>query len=365
MSTYGVSSAPSQNTINYDSILSTSLFNYQRTLTDNISKSNAWFYRVQENGMYEGLDGGIAIQIPLMYALGVADWYDSYDTLSTDPTDGITSAFFEWRQLAAPVTISRKEERQNSSTDRIIDLLKAKIMQSELGLKELFGKAALQGSYASGGSNIAQPAASGQNGALGIEPFFRLVYKDGTAPSGGTVGNINPATSTWWQNQFKQSNLTSSNKASDFLLEADQVFNTASKGPGGPPDTILVDQYTFQLWNTAYYQVYRRMADKDDNFPFPNIKFHNAVVTWDEFVPDVFNNTLTPNTGAGTALFLNTKFMAVKYDSETNFVATQFMKPVNQDARVAHILWMGNICTSQRRKHAVWFNLPRTLTWAI
>src|SRR5271157_3155829 len=127
MTTYGVSGAPSQNTINYDSILSTSLFNYQRTLTDNISKSNAFFYRIQENGMYEGLDGGVAIQIPLMYALGVMDWYDSYDTLSTEPTDGITSAFFDWRQAAVPISISRKEERQNSSTDRIIDLLKSKI----------------------------------------------------------------------------------------------------------------------------------------------------------------------------------------------------------------------------------------------
>ncbi len=53
MSTYGSASAPGQNTINYDAILSTSLFNYQRTLVDNISKSNAYFYKIQENGLYE------------------------------------------------------------------------------------------------------------------------------------------------------------------------------------------------------------------------------------------------------------------------------------------------------------------------
>lgn len=370
MSVYGVSNAPSQNTINYDAIMSTSLFNYQRTLTDNISKSNAFFYRIQESGMYEDLDGGIAIQIPLMYALGTMDWYDSYDTLSTEPTDGITSAFYDWRQAAVPVTISRKEERQNSSTDRIIDLLKSKIMQSELGIKEGFSRAILQGSYMSGGSSIFTNASSSLNGALAPEPLFKLVY--GTNGSGGTaptptttVGNVNPTTSTWWQNQYLQSALTSTNKASDFLFEADKIFNTTARGPGGPPDLILVDQYTFQLWNTAYYQVYRRLADTKDDFPFPNIKFHNAVVTWDEFMPDVFNNTLTPNTGAGTAVMLNTKFIAVKYDRETNFVATQFMKPVNQDARVAHILWMGNVCTSNRRKQGVWYNLPRTLSWAI
>jgi len=335
MATYGLGTAPSQNTINYDAILSTSLFNYQRTLTDNISKSNAFFYRIQENGMYEGLDGGIAIQIPLMYA------------------------------LAVPISISRKEERQNSSTDRIIDLLKSKIMQAELGIKEGFSKAILQGSYASGGTSVFTNATSSLNGASGPEPLFKLIYGTNGAGGTGTVGNINSTTSTWWQNQYLQSATSSSSKASDFLLEADKIFNTCAKGPGGPPDMVLTDQYTFQVWNTAYYQVYRRMADTDDNFPFPNIKFHNAVVTWDEFMPDVYNNTLTPNTGVGTAAFINTKFCSVKYDEETNFVATQFMKPVNQDARVAHILWMGNVCVSNRRKLGVWFNLPRTLTWAI
>lgn len=363
MSTYGAAGAPSQNTINYDAILSTSLFNYQRTLTDNISKSNAFFYRIQENGMYESLDGGVAIQIPLMYALGTADWYEGYDTLNTDPTDGITSAFFDWRQLAVPVSISRKEERQNSSTDRIIDLLKSKIMQAELGIKERFGRASLQGSQASGGASLTTNDSSPFNGALGVEPLPNLISN--TPSANAAIGNVNPSTATWWQNQFTQSALTSANKASDFLFEMDKVYNNCAKGPGGPPDFILVDQVTYQMLNTAYYQVYRRMADSDDSFPFENIRFRRAVVTWDEFVPDTFNGTLTPNTGAGTAFFINTKFCAVKYDAQTNFVATPFMKPVNQDARVAHILWMGNICISNRRKLGQWNNLPRTLTWAI
>lgn len=363
MSVYGAGSAPSQNTINYDAIMSTSLFNYQRTLTDNISKSNAFFYRIQENGMYESLDGGVAIQIPLMYALGTADWYEGYDTLNTDPTDGITSAFFDWRQLAVPVAISRKEERQNSSTDRIIDLLKSKIMQAELGIKERFARAALQGSLASGGASLTTADSSGITGALGIDPVPLQVSSNPAASV--VVGNINGSTATWWQNQFKQTALTSANKSSDFLFEMNQVYDNCSKGPGGPPDTIICDQVTYELVNVAYYQVYRRTLDTADDMPFENVRFKRAILTWDEFVPDIMNGTLTPNTGNGTMYFFNTKFLAVKYDRETNFVATPFMKPVNQDARVAHILWMGNLCMSNRRKQGVWFNLPRTLTWTV
>jgi hypothetical protein len=106
------------------------------------------------------------------------------------------------------------------------------------------------------------------------------------------------------------------------------------------------------------------MADTDNNYPYENIRFRRAILTWDEFIPDVQSN-VTATTTYGSMYFLNTKFIAMKFDSQTNFVATPFMKPVNQDARVAHILWMGNLCVSNRRKQAVWTKLPRSLAWAI
>lgn len=362
MAVYGNPNAPSQNTINYDAILSTSLSNYSRTLNDNISKSNAFWYMIQQNGMYLPVNGGFNIAFPLVYALGQFDWYDGYDKLNTDPTDGITTAFFDWRQASSPISISRKEERQNSSEDRIIDLVQAKIMQSELGIKEGINRSLLQGSFASGGTSLFANATSPANGSLGLEPLFQLVNPM-TAGSQGNpvVGNINYQTSTWWQNQSLSSALTNASLPTAFLLEATRAYNNAAKGPGGPPDLILVDQTTYELWNAVYYQVYRRQADSDNNFPFENIKFHNAILTWDEFVPDVKNNTTDPLGGLGTALFINSKFFAVKYDSESNFVATPFVKPADQDAKVAHILWMGNTVVSNRRKQCVWYGIPRTL----
>jgi hypothetical protein len=235
-------------------------------------------------------------------------------------------------------------------------------MQAELGIKEKFAKATIQGSLASGGTSISVADSSGLNGSLGIDPLGLLVKEDPTSST--TVGNINQSTSTWWQNVTKVSALTSSNKASDFLFEMEAQYLNASKGPGGPPDFILTDLTTYQLVNTAYLQVYRRLAETDSNYPFENIKFRRALLTWDEFVPDVDSQTASTAT-FGSMYFLNTKFISMKYDEQTNFVATPFMKPINQDARVAHILWMGNMCVSNRRKQAIWAKLPRTLTWAI
>lgn len=363
MSTYGAGTAPSQNTINYDSILGTSLFNYRRTLADNISKSNPFFYKMQENGMYKSEDGGVAIQIPLMYALGTADTYSGYDVLDDTPTDGITNAFFDWRQVAVPISISRLEERQNATSHRMANLLETKIMQAELGMKEFFAKQFLQGNaLISSANNIYDPYLSTRNGSYGVEPITKLIARDPTSSSvQPAVGNINQSTSAWWRNQTTVSALTTSSKAVDWLMEADTVYNNCSKGPGGPPNLILCDQRTYQIWRAAYYAKYRATAESDNNYPFENFKFNRATVTWDEFVCDVESNSTTIT--YGTAYFINTQFIQMTYDKESNFVNTPFQKPTNQDAKLAHILWMGNSCISNRRKLGVWCKLPSTLAF--
>jgi|ERR1700741_4381302 len=364
MATYGSASAPSQNTINYDSILGTSLFNYRRTLTDNISKSNPFFYKIKENGMYTDEDGGVAIQIPLLYGLSQADTYSGYDVLNTDPTDGITNAFFDWSQMAVPISISRLEERQNAQSHRMVKLLETKMMQAETGIKEFFAKQLLQGNALKGGStNIYDPYVSIRNGSYGIDPLPKLIANDPTSSSvQPTVGNINQSTSSWWRNQVTTSSLTTSSSPTAFLLEADHLYNNCSKGSGGPPDLILTDQRTFEMWRAAYYDKYRRTADSDKNYPFENFRFNRATVMWDEFMPDVYSNSTTITYGA--AYFINTKNCSVVYDKESNFINTPFVKPANQDAKVAHILWMGNTCINNRRKLGVWTKIPASLTYA-
>jgi hypothetical protein len=55
------------------------------------------------------------------------------------------------------------------------------------------------------------------------------------------------------------------------------------------------------------------------------------------------------------------KFMEIQVDSETNFAPTEFQKPENQDAEVAHILWLGGIGQSNRRKHGVMGSIDTTI----
>jgi hypothetical protein len=72
---------PSSNTLAYDAILSTTLFNYRRTLEDNISKTNALFHQlmaVDPAGYQTVTDIGDRMQMPLMYELGTADSYSGW-----------------------------------------------------------------------------------------------------------------------------------------------------------------------------------------------------------------------------------------------------------------------------------------------
>lgn len=353
MSTYGASTAPSANTINYDALLATSLFNYRGTLTDNISTSNPLFYKLKEQGMYQGRDGGIAIQEDLMYEIGSFHSYDGYDELNTDPMDGITAAFFDWRQGSVPIAISEKERKQNKH--RIANLLESKIQQAEMGFIENFNRLLMQGA---GSGATASAAVDGLNGSSFIDPLAALVAFDPTTST--VIGNINQSSNTWWRNRTKTSAATT---YAGFLQEVLNIWNTCSIGPGGPPDLILCDQLTWEIWNSAYYSQYRRNADSDNDYPFPNFRFQGSTVTWDPYVPNVFANTLdTTTTTGGTAYFLNSKFLKVVYEEETNFVETPFVKPVNQDARVAHILWMGNLVTNNRRKQGVLGKVSRAIT---
>jgi hypothetical protein len=178
-----------------------------------------------------------------------------------------------------------------------------------------------------------------------------------------TVGNINQQSQPWWRNRTKTSTAAS---GQDLLAEFLNLYNNCAKGPGGAPDLIWCDMVTWELIHRAYMDKYRATFT-DNDYPYQNFKFFGAMIVMDENIPDVAANggagALSAETGKGTAYFLNTKFMKVIYESETNFVATEFQKPVNQDVKGKHILWMGNTLVNNRRKQGVLGNIARTLTF--
>lgn len=306
-------------------ILSTTLKNYRKTLTDNIHRSNAvWIFLKGEVNGFREEDGGERIVEPLMYAKNsTAGSYDGYDALDTTPQTGIDSAEFNWKQYSTSITISGKEEAQNSGTSQIIKLLSAKIQQAELSLMESLST----GLFSDGTGN------SSKN-LTGLEAMVL---------NSGTYGGINSAApNTWWQ-----AGLDSASEALG-LPKMRTAFNAASVGGKDTPNLIVTTQTLFESYeslftNTAIsgggtsFQTMSEGMKKVSDGGFQAQQFKGVPIVWDEQCP------------SGTMYFLNTKHMKIVNHSARNFKTTDFVKPENQDARVAQILWMGNL-TCNRRK---------------
>lgn len=357
--TFGASGQPSTSTFNYDALVSASLANYRQSLMDNVGSANSFFYEMYNSDQWESRDGGLYLIEDLMLALTPVDSYSDYDELPVTPPEGLTQAQFDWSQAAVPISISEAERKKNKH--RIVDLLTSRIMQAEIGMKEFFAKAFLQGQLINNsGSNAYTNYVSPTNGSTFIDPLFKLIAYDPTASL--VVGNINQntAANAFWRN--RTANYTAVTTYDGFIAALLNLYNTCSRGTGGAPTNALCDQLTWELLALAYYKKYQANMATEGQFPFPNVKFFDCRVVWDEFIPDVANNTTTPLTGKGTFCFWNKKFFKVCYESETNFVSTDFQRPVNQDAKAKHILWMGGVTINQRRKHGVAGNIARTMT---
>lgn len=369
--TFGSQTAPNNITTYLDSVFATSLANYRKTLIDNIGATNALLYDLIKGETYEEADGGTYIAEELMYALSTADSYEGYDELSTLPTDGITQAQFEWRQLAAPCAYNTKEVIQNQH--RIINLVKARLQQTELGLQENWAQAFAWGA---GNGALASPRISPTNGSLHIDPLNRLVSYNtagndfiGNAAATGTaltVGGIPEAANTWWQNHWGVSAATT---YSTFIYELETLYNTCALGTGGPLTHMFLDQKTFQNFNHAYFSIFKAAADALDNeYPFLGKKFLNAKIIMDDKVPDVASGTIPTLVGGvgnpasltfGTCIGVNAKFFKIRYHPSRNWEMLKdengntFAKPINGDSRVGHVGWMGNCTINNRRKHGV------------
>lgn len=95
MAILGSASAPSQHTVNFDDLLSTTLFNYVEggNLADNIFRDSAFLAYLRNNGGVTEQSGGERIALPLMYGKNsTAKSYENYDVIDTTPQDGISTA---------------------------------------------------------------------------------------------------------------------------------------------------------------------------------------------------------------------------------------------------------------------------------
>ena len=305
----------------FNSLLSTTLQNYQPTLVDNIFKDLVLLNHLNERGRVRVEEGGTQIIEPLMYAVNdTVATYSGYDAIDLTPQEGISAAEYDWKQMAASIAISGIEEAKNRGTEAIIKLLNAKIMQAEMSLKTTLNEQLF-------GSPGVAPAAKDLNGLGNI-----------IGTQNNTVGGIDSTTNTWW-NPTQATTMG----ATLALTNMADVYNRASKGSDVPDliitNTSLFEKYESLLTNNVRYQDVAKA-----NSGFTNLMFKQT--------PIVFDLELAVDASDAPMYFLNTKYLKLTGLNGYWFKTTEFMNGTvaGVDARYALVLAYGNLTCSNRNR---------------
>ena len=337
-----------------NALLTTTMEKYRPTMADNVFNSNVTLAKLMDTDSVVRQGGGNEIVQPLMYAKNdTAQSYHGYDQFDTTPQDGISAAEFDWKQLGATISISRRERRQNSGEEALFNLVEKKVEQAEMSLQELVNNQLI---------NAFEPGNQGKD----LTPIPQIIAVDPTTSPSAQVGQIDGSTQSWWRNQAIASTATTLDGLEKELYQA---YNMASRGGMSQrPDLVLMDQITFENYELGLDKRQRYEDARIADLGFEVLKLKGATVAWDEVIPDATNGNKFDldatfdggsNPATGTAYFINTKFLEFVIDSETEFETTDFKEPEDQDAAVAKILFMGELTVNNRRKHAVLHDIDR------
>lgn len=318
----------------FTEMVSTTLRNSATEVADNVSKNNAFLNRLKKKNKIRNLDGGTEIQVPLEYAENSTyQRYAGLDTLNTNGSDVVTSAKFDWAQVALHVVSSGRELRQNSGKSAMINLVKTKKGNA---LKTAANNFSVD-LYSDG-------SLSNQIGGLA-----NILQTNGQ----GTVGGIDSATWTFWRNKFREctgTNLAATPtvaNAASFKADMNALWLPLNRG-ADKPDIITLSHDFYSLYELGEQQLQRYMDADMAQSGFIGLKYKTADVIFD----DNTNFTTTAEKG----YFLNTDYLYIDQHKEAQWTQDDEKRPTNQDAIVIPFYWMGNLVSSNRSLQGVLFD---------
>lgn len=310
----------------FTELVSTTFRKHRREIKDNLSNRNAFLKYMNSRGNTRTEDGGLSIVTPLDYAANSTyQRYSDWDNLNISASDVISSAEYQWRQIAINVVASGRELRINSGDSRIINLAKSRIKNALRTFNNNF-------------SNDLYSSGALTNQINGLQA---LIADAGT----GTVGGIDSSAFPFWQNTvIDASNLSVTPSAttieSGLMLPA---WLATDRGPDDQVDLIVADNNYYTFFEGSQLSLKRYNDTQKGAVGFVSLRYKSADVIYDG------NSGIPANHMYG----INTAYMELVVHQDANLEIMDEMKPVNQDGAVTPILWMGNVTCSNRKQQFV------------
>jgi hypothetical protein len=269
----------------------------------------------QKNKVRRG--GGTSIIVPIRSSKNnTAASYSNYGVINTAPQDNETAAQYLYKQYAASISLSGKEERvQNRGKQEVLDLMKVKMEDAEMALQDKLNA-----------DLFAAAPASQDVGSL-------VTSIDATS----TIGQINSTTYSFWQSTSTGSGSFASQGVSDMRT----LWNTLGQrnAASSVPDLLLTTPTVHGYYEASLIANQRYMPDnRTGNSSFDKLMFKSSVVDMDS------------QCTSGVMYFLNSEALELVIDPDTDFKMTEWVKPVDQDAKVAQYLVALELVIRNRRK---------------
>lgn len=313
----------------FTELVTTTIRNHKKEIADNISRNNAFYQRMMRKGRKRLEDGGLSIVVPLEYAMnGTYQRYSGYDLLNVQASDVLSAAEFAWKQIALNVVASGLELRINNGDTKLINLVKTRLKNAIRTFKnnfsvDLYSDGTLPNQI-SGLQALVADAGTGTVGGIDSSswPFWRNVVQSAAAPlQGGSA--ITPGVTTM----------------ESLMLP---LWLELCRGDD-QPDLILASNDYFTYYEQQQVSMKRYTKDDRAQGGFVSLAYKNADVIFDggSGIPDAH------------MYFLNTDYMEMVVHKDADLQTLEEMAPINQDAVVIPIIWMGNTVVANRAQQGV------------
>jgi hypothetical protein len=313
----------------FTELVATTWRNHAKDVKDNLSKNNAFYRWLVKGGNTRMETGGLTITTPLDYnANGTYQRYSGYDVLNVQQSDVITASEYQWRQIALNIVSSGLELRINNSDNKIVSLAKSRIKNAMRTFKnnfsfDLYGDGTLPNQIG-GLQALVSDAGLGTVGGIDSAawPFWQSSVQSAAAPIGGG-GAVVPSATT----------------IENLMLG---LWNNQVRGDD-QPDIIIASNDYMQFYEASQVALKRYTTSDEVSGGFTSLKYKSADVIYD-------GGSGIPNSHM---YYLMTDYFELVAHKDANLSVQDDMKPHNQDATVIPVLWMGNLCCSNRRLQGV------------
>jgi len=298
--------------ITIDSISAVTRRYFFPSLVDEITTSMALLMKMKEMGRMKNIDGGTQIYQPVEYGRNTTVMnYENDETLNVAYNEKRTALVFDWKQKSAAITITGLNDIQNSGAAKVLDHLEAETNAAKRDLKDSFAK----GIYSAG---------TDSKEIIGARVFVS---------TSSAYGGLDQSTESWLQAKVDSTTTAVS------LGKMQERWEACKEDS----DKVNLITTTETLYNSFWslLQPQQRFTDsKTASAGFENLMFNSAPVLEDSYCP------------SGHMYFWNLKKMKLVSATGRPFPGDMqdFVKPTNQDARTALILWAGALICEEPRK---------------